>query len=120
MIGQDGVAQRITPANEDNRRAIYEIEEFGKEFKVFRVWGGNLGNHYHEKKRELFWLIQGTATLITENVETRERRVQVFRQDEVVFIAPGVAHLFEFAEPAIMIAREWPYDLDDVKKYPLD
>jgi len=56
--------------------------------------GNFAGNHYHEKKHELFVPVVGEFTIDLEHIETKERESVGVRSDEnsVLYIHPLVAH----------------------------
>ena len=53
------------------------------------------GGHYHPKAVEWFTIIEGSATLKLEDIETHERRdiEMPFEKAQTVFIPNGVAHV---------------------------
>lgn len=52
------------------------------------------GNHYHEKKREYFYIISGSVRGVFEDVDSGERAEAVLSAGDVVVIEPRCAHAF--------------------------
>lgn len=54
------------------------------------------GNHYHKRKNEWFYLIQGKCKLITKNVKSGIKKSIIIEEknDIAVNIKPFVAHAF--------------------------
>lgn len=59
--------------------------------------GQSKGGHYHPQAVEWFTLIEGSARLKLEDIETHERKYieMTFEEAQTVFVPNGVAHVFE-------------------------
>ncbi len=75
------------------------------------------GNHYHEQKRESFYVIRGRLKAAFENVDTGERAETEAREGDVIVIEPRVAHAFQALEYAQAIECS-PLDFDATDAYP--
>ena len=75
------------------------------------------GNHYHEKKREAFYVIRGRLKAAFENVDTGERAEVEVREGDVIVIEPRVAHAFQAIEYTQAIECS-PLDFDASDAYP--
>jgi len=59
------------------------------------------GNHWHEKKREHFYVIRGRLRALFEDVDSGERDEAILEPGTVLVIEPRCAHAFtalEYAE----------------------
>jgi quercetin dioxygenase-like cupin family protein len=54
--------------------------------------GGVRGNHYHETKRELVYVISGRVELVVEDRSTRKRESLILQPGDLASIEPGTAH----------------------------
>lgn len=61
------------------------------------------GNHFHEKKREAFYVIRGRLHGVFENVDTGERAEAEIGAGDVLMIEPRCAHAFRALEYAQVI-----------------
>jgi mannose-6-phosphate isomerase-like protein (cupin superfamily) len=57
------------------------------------------GNHYHEKKREWFYLISGELLLVVQDLESAVREEIHLKSGDLVYISPSVAHAFGVQAP---------------------
>jgi len=53
------------------------------------------GNHYHERKREYFYVIRGTLLGRFQDVDTGEYLEQELPEGTVIVIEPRLAHAFQ-------------------------
>ena len=53
------------------------------------------GNHYHERKREYFYVVRGTLLGRFEDVDTGEFEEQELPEGTVITIEPRLAHAFQ-------------------------
>lgn len=75
------------------------------------------GNHFHEKKREAFYVIRGRLKAAFENVDTGDRAEVEVREGDVIVIEPRVAHAFQGIEYTQAIECS-PLDFDASDAYP--
>ena len=99
--------------NEDERRILYEwIQDtpFRTSKVVIAKSKQAVGNHYHKKKDEIFFLVQGKAN-----------RVMIGNTEEFDITAPkifecprGTYHMFELEEGSILLGvATKKFDKDD-------
>ena len=75
------------------------------------------GNHYHEKKREYFYVIRGRLHGVFEDVDTGERAEAELVAGDVIVIEPRCAHAFRALEHAQAIECS-PLEFDASDAYP--
>ena len=75
------------------------------------------GNHWHELKRESFYLIRGRLRGVFEDLDTGERAEAELREGDVLTIEPRCAHAFAALEYAQAIECS-PYEYDASDAYP--
>jgi dTDP-4-dehydrorhamnose 3,5-epimerase-like enzyme len=85
--------------------------------------GNTAGNHYHEKKQEIFIPLEGVLRVVLENIETKEREeVEISSSEHLAFFVPSrIAHaVTSKSESAILLVTassagteedEFPYPL---------
>jgi dTDP-4-dehydrorhamnose 3,5-epimerase-like enzyme len=72
------------------------------------------GGHYHERKKEHFYIIAGKLRVQLVDMDTREEEVVHLRSGQRVIIFPRCAHRFTAEEDAQVIEYyDSKYDLDD-------
>ena len=123
----DGVkVQHIKSAHKDERRSLIPV--FNGDFTALQIKllkikkDSILGNHYHNYK-ETFYLLEGEAKYVFENVNTKERQKINLKKNQRITIEPGIAHKAKFLTDTIMIeGTEWPYISKEVndKEYIID
>lgn len=111
-------------------KAISGIEEglpshTGEIYLTMGKPGQSKGGHYHIKAVEWFTLIQGSAILRLEDVETHERRDIEMSLDRAVtvFIPNNVAHIVENNSDKDFILLAYTdqlYDPDDTIPFHID
>jgi len=87
----------------DNRGELVEntleaIVTGSKHFFVSRSRPGvTRANHYHKRKSEWFYVIQGTCKLIVKDLKTEKREEHLISYEDKVMIniGPNVAHAFK-------------------------
>lgn len=78
------------------------------------------GNHYHLKKQEWAYLIEGNAELVVEDRESQTREVLVLQSGDGVVIEPGVAHAYRPLSPGRAIEfSPTRFEAGDTLRYPL-
>lgn len=72
------------------------------------------GNHYHEKKREVFYVIRGRLRGVFEDVDTGERAEATLETGDLLTIEPRCAHAFQALEYSQVIeCSTLDYDAGD-------
>lgn len=100
--------------HEDSRRIIAHFHDSSyPELIGSNVCGGSLimvkdsnsviGNHYHSKKDELFYFIEGNGILRLEDPLTKEKEEVVLSKPIAFIITKGIAHSFKLKEGSKLI-----------------
>lgn len=87
----------------DERGSLVEntFPDIFKETKHFFVSkskpGVIRGNHYHFRKSEWFYVIQGECELVVEDLKTRKRESRIVKASEniIIHMEPGKSHAFK-------------------------
>lgn len=80
--------------------------------------GVERGHHYHKARREYFYVIAGEATLRLEEVSGGEKATVLLRAGDLVFIGPGIAHVFApLADGHAMEFAEERFDAADIHRW---
>jgi mannose-6-phosphate isomerase-like protein (cupin superfamily) len=75
------------------------------------------GNHFHERKRETFYIIHGRVHGVFEDVDSGERAEIELAAGDVIVIEPRCAHAFRALEYAQALEFS-PLDYDASDAYP--
>ena len=118
--------EEIKPAHSDDRRMLIPV--FNGDFTALQIKllkikkDSVLGNHYHNYK-ETFYLLEGEADYVFEDIETKERQKINLKKDQRITIDPKIAHRAKFVEDTTMIeGTAWPYISKEIndKEYTVD
>jgi dTDP-4-dehydrorhamnose 3,5-epimerase-like enzyme len=101
-----GVTRRELLRREDSRGWLVKLlmrehitanREFGEIYITAAHAGQVKGNHFHERAREWFCVIQGSATMATRVMASGESALTALSAEhpEIIEVAPGVAHAFK-------------------------
>jgi quercetin dioxygenase-like cupin family protein len=107
LLPQGELAQLLEEGDSAQYVAALELKE-----------GGERGHHYHRRKRESVYVLQGELTLLAEDLETGERVELTVAEGDLLKINPGVAHALRTRRPgwAIEFTRE-PLDPADTYRH---
>lgn len=106
------------------RREHLEIKKpFGQIYITTANPGYVKGNHYHTRKTEWFFLLQGEGELLLEDPESREKKCLHLSQGipQTIKVPPGVAHALHNTgtSPMLVVAYiDEPYDPEDPDTLP--
>jgi dTDP-4-dehydrorhamnose 3,5-epimerase-like enzyme len=79
------------------------------------------GNHYHEKKDEVFYIISGKIRAIFVDVVTSEREEQILTKGDKVRVPTHVGHIFHGLENATVVEYSSQfYDKEDTQKIDIE
>ena len=82
--------------------------------------GGIRGNHWHHRKEEWIYLIEGGVELIVEDRDSKEHEEFTMVTGDLVVIDPGVAHALRPVRDGQCIEYSpVPFDPEDTEAYPL-
>lgn len=79
--------------NEDPRRKIVDVTPRIKVFTVADAEGLQLGNHYHAKTPEWYYVHDGKLLVKLEDIRTKQRRTYEVSNGEKLELPLYVAHL---------------------------
>ena len=75
------------------------------------------GNHYHEKKEEVFYIINGKIRAIFVDLDTSEREERILTKGDKVQVPTRVGHIFHGLEDATVVEYSPQYyDKEDALK----
>lgn len=101
--------------HEDNRRTLIEwVKDIPiKAIKTIYVKEkSSLGNHYHNNKDEVFFLLKGKGIVIL-TTKTKQTRDWMFEED-CIFVPRGMIHTFNLEKDSILLeAATEPYNPSD-------
>lgn len=112
----------------DARRDIHEFEFGGSAFQDFLIRDTSkpLGQHFHRKKFEMFYFLEGGGTIRTARVNSEGKIISDIKQFEVgpgsaIRIPPYHTHRFDLATHTRFIAfSSKPFDADDMRVCPIE
>lgn len=75
------------------------------------------GNHYHEKKEEVFYIVTGKIRAVFVDLDTSEREEQVLTKGDKIYVPTRVGHIFHGLEDTTVVeySRQY-YDKEDAPK----
>ncbi len=104
-----------TTKHEDNRRILVEwVKDIPiRAIKTIYVKEkSSLGNHYHNNKDEVFYLLKGKGIVIL-TTKTKQTRTWIFEED-CIFVSRGTIHTFNLEAGSILLeAATEPYNPND-------
>src|SRR4051794_15474565 len=113
---------QMNTVHSDERRSVFEevVRMCVERFTLLQVYGAaDLGNHFHRRTSERFFLTAGQAILVTQQVDEYgspkgERQECELVAPACVSILPFVAHVFRFKGPAQLISlSDKPFEQND-------
>lgn len=100
-----------TVRHEDERRILIEFihnEVFRTAKVLYLKKDSLLGNHYHNKKDDVFFLLKGAGTA------TLDGKLSIMNEGDCIYVKAGTVHSFHLKEDSILIeASTLPYDKED-------
>jgi len=99
---------QISYKEEMRHLAIFEIRK-----------GFSRGNHYHEKKEEIFYVVRGKIRALLVDMDTLQKEEDVFEKGDKIRIKPRCGHLF-FALEDSFIVEYSPQIFDIEDRYGID
>jgi mannose-6-phosphate isomerase-like protein (cupin superfamily) len=101
-----------THKHEDDRRILIEwVRDYPVRFckAIIIKSGTEIGDHYHKKKDEIFYLLKGSGTVTLGDL------TYSFQEDTSIFIPRKQNHSFKLKKGSILLgAATKPYDPEDV------
>ena len=65
--------------------------------------GFSRGNHYHEKKEEIFYIAEGRIRAVFLDMDTRDREERILAKGDKLRIKPRCGHIFHGLEDALVV-----------------
>jgi dTDP-4-dehydrorhamnose 3,5-epimerase-like enzyme len=79
--------------------------------------GFSRGNHYHEKKEEIFYVFQGKIKASFIDMDTLQKEERILEKGDKVRVKPRCGHLFHGLEDTLVIEYSpQVYDKEDSYK----
>jgi dTDP-4-dehydrorhamnose 3,5-epimerase-like enzyme len=82
--------------------------------------GYSRGNHYHEKKEEIFYIFQGKIKASFIDINTLQKEEKILEKGDRIRVQPRCGHLFYGLEDTLVIEYSpQVYEKDDTYKIDL-
>lgn len=126
---QDVESGSLKVVSADDRREIKEFEFGGSAVNDFLIGvkpTGPLGQHFHRKKTETFYVLEGSGTLRTAQVNEEGEIIGEVQEFEVlpgfvVQIPPYHTHRFDLTPGTRFVAHSSkPFESDDMPSCPIE
>ena len=79
------------------------------------------GNHYHEKKEEVFYIVSGKIRAIFVDLDTSEREERMLTKGDKVLVPTRMGHIFHGLEDATVVEYSPQYyNKDDAFKIDIE
>jgi dTDP-4-dehydrorhamnose 3,5-epimerase-like enzyme len=83
--------------------------------------GYTRGNHYHEKKEEIFYIFRGRIKALLMDMDTLQKEERILKKGNKVRVKPRCGHLFYGLEDTLIIEYSPQiYDKEDSQTIKLD
>ncbi len=97
------------------REQIYHVAAF----EIIK--GYTRGNHYHEKKEEIFYIFRGRIKALLMDMDTLQKEERILKKGNKVKVKPRCGHLFYGLEDTLIIEYSPQiYDKEDSRSVKLD
>jgi len=75
------------------------------------------GNHYHEKKEEIFYVFQGKIRALFLDMDTLQKEEKILERGDKIRVRPRCGHLFYGLEDTLVVEYSpQVYDKEDTYK----
>jgi dTDP-4-dehydrorhamnose 3,5-epimerase-like enzyme len=105
---------------EEERGEFVQIayEEAIRHLAAFEIRKGfSRGNHYHEKKEEIFYVFQGRIKATFIDMDTLQKQERILEKGDKIRVKPRCGHLFYGLEDTLVIEYSpQVYDKEDSYK----
>jgi len=82
--------------------------------------GFSRGNHYHEKKEEIFYVFQGKIKALFLDMDTLQKEEKILEKGDRVRVKPRCGHLFYGLEDTLVVEYSpQVYEKEDTHKIDL-
>jgi dTDP-4-dehydrorhamnose 3,5-epimerase-like enzyme len=82
---------------------------------IFEIRRGFVrGNHYHQKKEEVFYIFQGKLKAVFMDMDTRQKEERVLEKGDKIRIRPNCGHIFTGLENTVAVEySSHVYEIED-------
>jgi len=82
---------------------------------LFEIRNGFLrGNHYHQRKEEVFYIFQGKLRALFMDMDTRQKEERILEKGDKIRIKPNCAHTFYGLENTVVVEYSpQVYEIED-------
>ena len=105
---------------EEERGEFVQIayQEVMRHLAAFEIRKGfSRGNHYHEKKEEIFYVFQGRIKATFIDMDTLQKQERILEKGDKIRVKPRCGHLFYGLEDTLVIEYSpQVYDKEDSYK----
>jgi len=105
---------------EEERGEFVQVayEEAIRHLAAFEIRKGfSRGNHYHEKKEEIFYVFQGRIKATFIDMDTLQKQERILEKGDKIRVKPRCGHLFYGLEDTLVIEYSpQVYDKEDSYK----
>ncbi|MCJ7749366.1 MAG: cupin domain-containing protein [Desulfobacterales bacterium] len=105
---------------EEERGEFVQVayEEAIRHLAAFEIRKGfSRGNHYHEKKEEIFYIFQGRIKVSFLDMDTLQKEERILEKGDKIRVKPRCGHLFYGLEDTVVIEYSpQVYDKEDSYK----
>ena len=105
---------------EEERGEFVQVayEEAIRHLAAFEIRKGfSRGNHYHEKKEEIFYIFQGRIKVSFLDMDTLQKEERILEKGDKIRVKPRCGHLFYGLEDTLVIEYSpQVYDKEDTYK----
>jgi dTDP-4-dehydrorhamnose 3,5-epimerase-like enzyme len=105
---------------EEERGEFVQVayQETMRHLAAFEIRKGySRGNHYHEKKEEIFYVFQGKIKASLIDMDTLQKEEKILEKGNKIRVQPRCGHLFYGLEDALVIEYSPQiYDIADAYK----
>jgi len=82
--------------------------------------GFSRGNHYHEKKEEIFYVFQGKIKALFLDMDTLQKEEKILKKGDKIRVKPRCGHLFYGLEDTLVVEYSpQVYEKEDTHKIDL-
>jgi len=91
---------------EEERGEFVQIayQEEMRHLAIFEIKKGfSRGNHYHEKKEEIFYIFDGKIRLILMDMDTLQKEEKILEKGDKIRLKPRCGHIFIAMEDTLVV-----------------
>ena len=105
-----GEFAQIAYQEEIHHLALFEIRR-----------GFSRGHHYHKKKEEIFYVVQGKLRVLLMDMDTFQKEERILEKGDKIRIKPSCGHtLYGLEDTLVVEYSPQVYDVEDNYKIQLD